>query len=521
MQACRACGATRGTGPGPCPHCGDEPTPSSVSGRAIRFDDVEPAALPPRRVNDLATPDPATLLRWDEVLAQSPVFEAVEPLPVLTPVGGGPSVHVDIEARFEMASAPADAEPLVHLLLTMTPTGTPLREATAGPVAHVILALDLSASMNHPDKYPLLTEALTGMLYDLRAPQAADVLLSVVVYAWGAETLFRDVPASTLEPRQVLDAVDRSPLRFGRYTDVVGALKRAGAIARDSVQTHKAMPVRICLLTDGRPQDMEGAQKVMQIVSRMPVDVDGLAFGADADVAALQQLVSGGRGGTVKQVRPETIGDAFGRIAEVAQRVVARRALLDVELRAGVVGGAAYRFRPARHRYGDDAFAGGSNFSVDLGTLETGRPYSLLFQLRLPEARAGQAETEIGRVALRVPGLGGPRLFEKLLSIPRHPGTAPIDVDEEVLAARDVVEAMVRDDPEATLRALRVRRRLYEAERRDPHLLGVIDKAISELEERGNLAALSAAEHAALMSHTCTAGSSGRALRSRREMPIR
>ena len=47
----------------------------------------------------------------------------------------------------------------------------------------------------------------------------------------------------------------------------------------------------------------------------------------------------------------------------------------------------AYRFRPARHRYGDDAFEGGKKFVRDLGTLESGRTYSLLFQVRLPVAK--------------------------------------------------------------------------------------------------------------------------------------
>ena len=47
-----------------------------------------------------------------------------------------------------------------------------------------------------------------------------------------------------------------------------------------------------------------------------------------------------------------------------------------------------------------------TQFEVDLGTLESGRPYQLLFELRLPRARPG-TETEVGRVSLRVPGFGG------------------------------------------------------------------------------------------------------------------
>ena len=88
-------------------------------------------------------------------------------------------------------------------------------------------------------------------------------------------------------------------------------------------------------------------------------------------------------------------------------------------------------------------------------------------------------------------------------------------------AAREVLAALAGDDPQAMLKALRVRRRIYEEERRDRHVLGVIDKAIAELEERGSLDKLSAAEHAALLSHTCTAGGEGRPSPRRREPSAR
>src|SRR5207248_804524 len=141
----------------------------------------------------------------------------------------------------------------------------------------------------------------------LRKPEAAPVLLSVVVFAYGAETLFYGIDSKELAPRKLLDALDKSELRFTRYTDVVGALRRAGRIAIDSLQRNKAMPVRIVLLTDGRPQDVGGARGVMEKIHAMPVDLDGLGFGEDADIPCLTSLVAGGRGGTVKHVRADTI----------------------------------------------------------------------------------------------------------------------------------------------------------------------------------------------------------------------
>lgn len=415
---------------------------------------------------------------------------------------GDMPIPLRIETRLEYAAAPRSAEPIVHLLVDVTP------EAPAGPrehdrpVAHVILLLDVSASMDHDDKYPVLKEALARMLADLAAPGSAPVLISIVLFAYGAKTLLRDVPASRLNPADVLARIDASPLLFGRYTDVVGALKRAGKIAIQQLGADRSMPVRIYVLTDGKPQDLDRMRKVMERISRLPVDVDGFAFGADADVDLLQEMVSGGRGGTVKQVRAETIGDAFDRIGVVAQRIVSNRSIVELELGDGVVGRSAYRYRPGRHRWPEDAFVDGAIFRTDLGALESGRTYSLLFELRLPETVA--LRTTVGKVSVRLRGEGPGRYFECPVSIPRTPGDDLPEPDHLVVAARDVLASLSGNDPKMHVRALRIRRKLYVAERRDPHLLEVIDKAIVELEQRGNLHALSAAERALLRAHTAT-----------------
>jgi uncharacterized protein YegL len=404
----------------------------------------------------------------------------------------------------EYASIPRSSDPIVNVLADITPVGPPVVRPGAGPVAHVILLLDLSASMNHPDKYPVLTEALSGMLHELASPQSADVLLSIVLFAYGSETLFRDTPASRLVPRQVLASIDASPLRFGRYTDAAGALKIAGRIAADQLRANRGMPTRIYMLTDGKPQDVPRTTENFGRLRAFSVDVDSLAFGADADIGLLQGLVSGGRGGTVKLVRPDTLGDAFDRIAEVAQRVVCNRAVVEFDPGRGVMPRSAYRYRPGRHKFGDDAFAGGTTFRADLGALESGRTYSLLFELRVPESHADI--TDVGRLTLRVRRADSVRDFGAMVVVPRTGDDSLPEPDNEVVAARDVLAALTGNDAETQLRALRLRRDAYVRERRDPRIVAIIEKAIRSLETEGSLAALSAHECAALQSHTCTAG---------------
>lgn len=425
---------------------------------------------------------------------------------------GRAGARVALRPQLEYATVPAEDDPIVHLLVDITPEGPSFLDPAKGPVAHVILLLDVSASMNEGEKYPVLREAMTRMLRELHAPGAAPIFLSIVVFAYGAKTLLRDVPAASVTAEDVFRRIESSPFRFGKYTDIAGALKRAGKIAVDQLRAHRAMPVRICILTDGRAQDLDRTRHVWRRVGALPVDVDCLAFGDDADVGMLQELVSGGRGGTVKQVRLDTLADAFDWIGTTSQRIVSNRAIVEVALAPGVVGRRAYRYRPGRHAYGDQAFVGGVRFRTDIGTLESGRTYSLLFELRVPTAggagdgtgAASGTVTPLGRVSVRLRGVDSPRIFSADVSIPRTADTMLPFTAPDVVAARDVVASLDDADASTHLRALRTRLALYVAERRDPALIQLVQHAIDVLEKQGSLAALSPAEQAGLRAHTVT-----------------
>ncbi len=426
-------------------------------------------------------------------------FDVPGPRP---PRPGSAATEVRIDVRYEWGSLPAAADPPLNILVNVTPYGATLSEITGGPDIHLVLALDISASMDHPDKLPVLLDALRGLVDELQTVEGGEVLLTVIVFAKGSKTLYRAIPASQLAADDLIAAVRASPLLFTRYSDAVGALSRATRIALESHRRNLALPVRIVLLTDGKLQDEGGAAHKIARIAHMPIDIGALAFGADADVTCLKRVVAGRRGGTVKHVRKETLEDAFRRLATTGRRVASRLSLLRFETGAGVVGGAAFRFRPARHSYGEWAFGDGRVFETDLGTLECGRSYSLLFQVRLPETEGH--ESEIGEIILRVPSFGGPKEFRRILGLPRHHDPVEIPADPVVAEARSIVDTIDGTGAETLLQGLRARRKLYVEERRDPYLLGVLDKAIAELEAAGDLDSLSNQERAALEAHTIT-----------------
>ncbi len=441
----------------------------------------------------------------DEAAADEPVDEDPD-IEDVAPEEPPPPPHADVElrARFEFASVPSDEAPEMGVIVEVEAEGRPLREGHDGPVAHVILALDLSASMNDRDKYPVLRDAVERMLADLRSSSSADVMISLVIFSRGAQVLLRATSAKRIRPERLFDALERHRLCFGNYTDIAGALSRAGRIAFDQCRANRTLPVRVYLMTDGRPQDIEGAREAAARLAKVPCDVHALAFGADADVGILHDLFAGRRGGTVKSVRKETIRSAFERVAEVAQKVVATRCKISVDLAPGVVGGDVFRYRPARVRFPDPAFVNGRRFTADLGTIETGRTYTLLLEVRPPERE--EKETHIGDVIVQIPGFGGPITTRLPLKIRRTPAGSLVGTsDPTVRTARDILDALTDEDPEVALRALRLRRKLYEQEKRDPGLLRLLDRSIKMLEASGSLDGLTRGEFATLRAHTCTA----------------
>ena len=98
------------------------------------------------------------------------------------------------------------------------------------------------------------------------------------------------------------------------------------------------------------------------------------------------------------------------------------------------------------------------------------------------------------------------KTFETTLVIPRHTGAMLLKPDPVVQQARHILSAEDDGDPQAMLRALRARREIYEAERRDPFLIQVIDKAVADLESTGTIQSLSRSERKALVAHTATVG---------------
>ncbi|MGB1698587.1 MAG: vWA domain-containing protein [Nannocystaceae bacterium] len=109
------------------------------------------------------------------------------------------------------------------------------------PRRNLVFLLDVSGSMNSPDKLPLLKKGLSMLVQNLRA----DDMVSIVVYAGASGVVLN--PTSGEDKRTILDALNR--LRAGGSTNGASGIEMAYELAQRNFDP--AGINRVILATDG------------------------------------------------------------------------------------------------------------------------------------------------------------------------------------------------------------------------------------------------------------------------------
>lgn len=387
------------------------------------------------------------------------------PTPVAAPAAPPTAApRVELRARFDHSAYPPGEDPLVYWLAEFQVDGA----AAAGddrPGADLALVLDVSGSMDKPNRYPLLCEAVRQLVCGLDPQDRVSV------------TLFTDV-SKTVVPFIAGDMAAADPDRIIRAMNDSGMLFRGTLLAPGLqlvLNTFTAMPRtggrarRVYVLTDGELQDMPQCETVLHGFRPQSVEVHVYGFGEDFDAKALKRLVSDQIGGTVKPIVNEAdIERVFAHVATVNRRLVGQDGKLTVTLPPGVVGGDAWVYQPQNRYLGPIK---DSRVEHLFGGIESGRKYSLLLEVRLPPD---------GPVAaLETTWMTGERAETH-----RAEAIAPRGADGqpvvEVRRAVDILHVLrTANDKDAQLAAYRARRELATLENRDPELIAALDKLIA------------------------------------------
>ncbi|WP_439184017.1 YfbK domain-containing protein [Carboxylicivirga taeanensis] len=137
----------------------------------------------------------------------------------------------------ELAVCPWNAE---HHLLKIGLKGRAIEKHNLPP-SNLVFLIDVSGSMNSPNKLPLLKSSFRLLVNELRPEDH----VAIVVYAGAAGVVLE--PTSGRDKKKILAAFDQ--LKAGGSTAGGAGLKRAYKLARENYQEHANN--RIILATDG------------------------------------------------------------------------------------------------------------------------------------------------------------------------------------------------------------------------------------------------------------------------------
>jgi hypothetical protein len=403
----------------------------------------------------------------------SPTIVPSDSPPRLDSPGPTPT-QVDLTAVFDRTSYPPAEDPLVYCLTKLrVMTGadsTGISPESDGPGVDVALVLDVSGSMDKPNRYPLLCEAVRRLVVGL----GPEDWLSITLFTDRSKMVFPFMPVeeAASDPEQLIRAMNESGLLFGPSTNLAPGLR----LALEGFRSRRSFEGRVrrtYILTDGELHDTADCVAVMNGFRPLSVEVHVYGFGDGFNAAALKQLVSDQIGGTVKPiVDEEDITRTFAHVAEVNRRLIGTHARLEVALSTSVTCGDAWVFQPHGRYLGPIR---DHRIEHTIGGLEAGRWYSLLLEVRLPP---GQATVGVARASWVAGDERVVRAFE--MSAVRADGTAT--QDSEVRRAYDILQILrAGDDAAAQLASYKARRELAVLENRDPELIRALDKMIASL----------------------------------------
>ena len=290
------------------------------------------------------------------------------------------------------------------------------------PPANLVFLIDVSGSMNDPDKLPLVKHALS-LLADRTH---RDDKVSIVVYAGAAGLV---LPA-TSNPSEVRSAIDR--LEAGGSTAGGEGLQLAYAVARDNFIEGGIN--RVILATDGDfnvgVSDVGGVQALVEKNRDSGITLTTLGFGqGNYNDALMEKIADVGNGNYAYIDQPEEARKVLDDELSSTLVTVAKDVKIQVEFNPAQVS--QYRLIGYENRaLKEDDF---DNDSVDAGDIGAGHQVTAIYEIVpagtrgwLPDrhfdadkpvtVKAGGDEAVFLKLRYKLPDGGDSRLIEKSVS---------------------------------------------------------------------------------------------------------
>ena len=324
--------------------------------------------------------------------------------------------NVPFRVTTELAAAPWNRQ---RQLLMIGIKGYDVPKATLPP-SNLVFLIDTSGSMESPDKLPLLKQAFSMLVPQLREQDR----VSIVVYAGSAGLVLPPTPGDRHE--EILAALDR--LQAGGSTNGGDGIQLAYTMARQSYL--KDGVNRVILATDGDFNVGTVSQQALETLvgdqRKTGVALTTLGFGqGNYNDSMAERLADVGDGNHAYIDTPQEARKVLVEEMQATLLTIARDVKIQIEFNPALVS--EYRLIGYENRLlNREDFA---NDKVDAGDIGAGHEVTALYELtpvgsaaeRLPALRYRQPRPEAAgnanelahlRLRYKLPGADSSRLIE-------------------------------------------------------------------------------------------------------------
>ncbi|TSA08639.1 MAG: VWA domain-containing protein [Deltaproteobacteria bacterium] len=343
---------------------------------------------------------------------------------------------------------------------------------------HLYMVLDVSGSMNRADKYPLLRQAIPELIQQMDD----DDYLTIILFSNADDLVIsKSIRQCRDQIPDLLKRIDSSGVMYGRSTLLTSALRTAIEEIKHFRKENPLFINRLYILTDGQLHDAEDCVRLNGPLRSLESDVASYGFGEDFELDALNRLMEGVPGNTVKHIfNTEDVKQTFSHIGNLAQRIVAGDAEFEFVFAPEVIAGDAFCYQPGTKYYGI-VDPRSKTFHTKLPALERDRMYTFCFEGRLLQ-KGAQENQRVGTASLKFRAGGKSQAVSASISINRTEENWHLSrVSNETQQIFQVLDALRNKDSDVLLKSLRARLAIYSREGADPALVKVVVGAIAKL----------------------------------------
>ncbi|HEX4452067.1 MAG TPA: von Willebrand factor type A domain-containing protein [Kofleriaceae bacterium] len=341
--------------------------------------------------------------------------------------------------------------------------------------AHLVFLVDVSGSMDQPDKLPLAKRALHILTNNL----GPNDTVALVTYA--GETSLRLPPTGIEHKAEILEAIDA--LEAAGSTGMASGIDLAYEQAMADLSSNAISRVIVC--TDGDANvGAHTHDEILDIIAsraKRGVTLSTIGFGmGNYKDDLMEQLADKGNGNNYYIDSEAAAQKVFGEQLNATLEVVAKDVKLQVDFDPALVA----RYRLVGYENRDIADSDFRNDSVDAGQVGPGHQVTALYELELTKPGA-QANAPLATLRIRHKGVNEAKAIESAFPMigGALPAFAQSSADFRFAFAVAAFADVLRGGQDAEHWSLsQIRTLAHDAAGEAPdrvELVGLIDKAIA------------------------------------------